>query len=198
MPDDVDVVTFSPFFDQAAYFLSVFEHAALCHPGIGPIMEEAVKLGWPELSVGEVVMSSLQTIFCNYFVAKPAFWLQWLEKCERIFAVAEAADSPLAQQLNGDVKYEWQQAPAKVFIIERMASLMLATQPAWKVRNFNPTALPVGNLALSQFSDDLLVLDALKQMAKTTGFAQYMETYVRKRIQLTERLNAAVAAKAHA
>ncbi|WP_322010897.1 hypothetical protein [Paraburkholderia sp. J12] len=198
IPDDVDVVTFSPFFDQAAFFQSVFEHAALCHPGIGPVIEEAVRLTTPGLKTSEIVMSSVQTVFCNYLVAKPAFWLQWLEKCERIFEVAEAADSPLAQQLNDDVKYESQRAPAKVFIIERMASLLLATQPGWKVRNFNPTTLPMGHAVLSQFNDDLLTLDALKHMAKETGFPQYMGAYLRKRIQVIERLNAVTLAKAPA
>jgi hypothetical protein len=196
MPDDVDVAAFSPFFDQAAIFQNAFEQAALCHPGIGPIVEDTAKLIAPELKVNEIVMSSQQTIFCNYFVAKPAFWQQWLEKCEQIFDVAEAGDSLLGQQLNGDVKYQSQHAPAKVFVIERIASLILATQSKWKVRHFNPVTLPIGNAMLAQFGDELLALDALKHMAKETGFVQYFAAYLRKRTQVIERLNTAQAGKA--
>ncbi|MFC0697466.1 hypothetical protein [Paraburkholderia humisilvae] len=33
-PGDVDVVTFSPYLDQSALFLNIFEQAHLHHPGI--------------------------------------------------------------------------------------------------------------------------------------------------------------------
>lgn len=187
--DDVDVVTFSPFFDQAAFFVNVFEHASLVHPGIGPVMEDAIKLVAPELKLGEILMSSVQTIFCNYLIAKPAFWQQWLENCERIFEVAETDGNTLGQQLNADVVYADQRAPAKVFIIERMASLILSTQSKWKIQSFNSITLPTASQPLSQFADDLLVLDALKYMARETGFEQYVAVYLRKRLQINERLN---------
>lgn len=188
VPDDVDVVTFSPFFDQAAFFLNVFEHAAACHPGIGPVIQSVIQLVAPGLNVGETVMSSVQSVFCNYLVARPAFWQRWLETCERIFAVAEAGDTELGQQLNADVRYENQRGPAKTFIIERMASLLISTQSHWKVRAYNPVTLPIASKALGKFGEDLLVLDALKYMARETGSPQYFVAYLSRRHVLNERL----------
>jgi hypothetical protein len=188
VPDDVDVVTFSPFFDQSAFFLNVFEHAAGCHPGIAPAIHGVLQLVAPGVNIAETIMSSAQSVFCNYLVAKPAFWQQWLETCERIFEVAEAGDTVLGQQLNADVRYENQSAPTKTFIIERMASLLLSTQPAWKVRTFNTMTLPIGSSALGRFAEDLMALDALKYMARETGFSQYFLAYLSKRNQLDERM----------
>ncbi len=188
VPDDVDVVTFSPFFDQAAFFLNVFEHAAGCHPGIAPALHGVVQLISPGLNIGEIVMSSVQSVFCNYLVAKPAFWQEWLEKCELIFEAAEAGDTELGQQLNADVRYENQCAPAKTFIIERVAPLLLSTQSHWKLRSYNGMTLPISSSALGRFAEDLLVLDALKFMARETGFSQYFVAYLSRRHQLNERI----------
>lgn len=193
-PDDVDVITFSPFFDQAAFFLNVFEHANLCHPGIEHAINGALNLIAPDFSIGTTFMSAAQTVFCNYLIAKPAFWQQWLEKCEVIFRTAEARDTELALRLNAEVKYEQQLAPAKVFIIERIPSLILRTQPQWKVRNFNSMKLPVASGPLSRFGADLVALDALKSAANATGFSEYVHAYVQLRNTVNERLKLSVGA----
>lgn len=197
-PDDVDVITFSPYFDQAAFFNNVFEHATACHPGIEHAINGALRLIAPDLNVGATFMSSVQTVFCNYLIAKPAFWQQWLEKCEVIFRAAEARDTELALRLNAEVKYEQQRAPAKVFIIERIPSLILGTQRQWKVRNFNPMTLPVASQPLSRFGADLVALDALKYAANATGFPQYVSAYLQLRNNLNERLNTSVGSTASA
>ena len=187
VPDDVDVVTFSPFFDQGAFCLNVFEHAAQVHPGIGPAIDEVLALIAPGTDTRALVMTSAESVFCNYFVAKPAFWVEWLRKCEQIFAISEAGATPLAQQINADVKYNTQAAPSKVFIIERIASLVLATQSEWKVRQFDPLRLPVSGSPIARFRDGLLVLDALKRAAKTTGLSHYLEAYLRERAALRSK-----------
>lgn len=197
-PDDVDVITFSPFFDQAAFFNNVFSHAVACHPGIEHAIFGALQLIAPDLNLAATFMSSVQTVFCNFLVAKPAFWQQWLEKCEVIFRAAEARDTELALRLNADVKYEQQRAPAKVFVIERIPSLILATQRQWKVRNYNSMMLPVASDSLNRFGADLVALDALKYAANATGLPQYVTAYLHLRHNLNERLNASNGAAAAA
>ncbi|WP_233804003.1 hypothetical protein [Paraburkholderia sp. HP33-1] len=192
-PDDVDVITFSPYFDQAAFFTNVFEHAAACHPGIEHAIDGALRLIAPDAKVGGTVMSSVQTVYCNFLVAKPAFWQQWLQRCEVIFNVAESGEGDLAKRLNEDVKYEQQFAPAKIFVIERVASLILATQPSWKVRNYNPMTLPVASAPLSRFGPELVALDALKHAANATGFGEYVTAFVQLRNSLNERLKTGAA-----
>jgi hypothetical protein len=66
----VDVVSFSPLFDQGAFHLNTFEQAAWNHPGMWPLWESVVPLLAPGIDPHTVVMDSRQIIFCNYFVAK--------------------------------------------------------------------------------------------------------------------------------
>ncbi len=180
-PDDVDVVTFSPYFDQAAYFMNVFEHASACHPGIAPALEGTLRLIAPGIDISTLLMSSAQTVYCNFLIAKPAFWQEWLNRCEVIFRTAEAGDTPLARHLNASVVYLGGGAPAKIFLIERVASLMLATQPGWKVRNYNSMALPIANDRLVPFGAELVAMDALKLAAKGTGLPEYLAAFLKLR-----------------
>ena len=134
----VDVVSFSPFFDQGAFHINTFEQAAWNHPGLWPAWESLVPLVAPGIDPHTVVMDSRQSIFCNYFAAKPSFWRTWLQKCELVFLAAEQKDDPLYDRLNLNVPYDNGFLPAKVFVIERMASLLLASNSAWCVSSFDP------------------------------------------------------------
>lgn len=185
-PDDVDVVTFSPFFDQAAYFLNTFEQASAGHPGIVQAIEGTLRLIAPGVDVNTLPMSSVQTVYCNFLIAKPAFWQEWLNRCEVIFQVAEAGDTPLTQQLNASVPYKEGKAPAKVFLIERVASLMLATQPSWKVRNYNSMTLPISDSRLAPFGAELVAMDALKFAAKEIGMPEYLAAFANLRQRVGE------------
>ena len=195
-PDDVDVITFSPYFDQAAFFTNVFEHASACHPEIGPAQNGVLSLLAPGMDIGSLVMSSVQTVYCNFLIATPAFWREWLRLCEVIYNVAEDGTTELARQLNADVKYEQTRAPAKIFLIERVVSLILATQRTWKVRNFNPMTLPIANERLGRFGTELAAMDALKRAANETGFGHYVAAFLNLRNQVNSQLQAAAAGHA--
>ena len=173
----VDVVSFSPFFDQGAFHLNTFEQSAWNHPGMWPLWESVVPLLAPGMDPHTVVMDSRQSIFCNFFAAKPSFWRTWLQKCELIFLAAEQNAGPLYDRLNLNVAYDNGFLPAKVFVIERMASLLLAANPAWRVANFDPMRLPSSGSPVSRFVAELVMLDALKQSANTTHHAEYIQTY---------------------
>src|SRR5690348_17106883 len=67
-PADADVIGFSPFFDQGAIHLNVFEQAATNHPGIWPIFEAVTKLVAPGIDPHTLPMDSRHSLFCNYFV----------------------------------------------------------------------------------------------------------------------------------
>jgi len=173
-----DVISFSPFFDQMAFPLNIVELAAVRH-GCAETFAQAAALVAPTFRVDASVMSSLDTIYCNFFVAKPRFWAQWLRSCERIFEIAEQALTPLGQGLNRFVMYETASAPAKVFIIERVASLLLWSQPQWRVRTYNPRTLPPlsPNFVSMVTGPTLLVLDSLKIAHVSTGAEQYLVAY---------------------
>ncbi|RKP45609.1 hypothetical protein [Trinickia fusca] len=192
-PRDADVIAFSPFFDQGAVHLNVFEQAATNHPGIWSIFESVLSLLAPGVDPHTVLMDSRHSIFCNYFVATPAFWRRWLEKCEVLFAIAEANNSALAAQLNGPITYGHGFVPAKVFIIERMVSLLLMTERHWRAHHYDPVLLPMSGSIVAPFPADLLVLDALKTAAIETGRGSYMQLFqqVRNTLMQTARNAAA-------
>ena len=134
-------------------------------------------------------MSSLETVFCNFFVAKPRFWREWLAKCELIFELAEQGVTPLGQALSRVVTYGTASAPAKVFIIERVASLLLWSQKQWQTERYNPILLPQASAKLLQVAGgpDLMVLDALKVAYAKSGTEHYLALYRHFRDNILKR-----------
>lgn len=193
-PDDVDVVTFSPYFSNIAFFTNVFEQAEYWHPGIAATLAGVVELIAPqwnsEALMNSLLMSAAGTVYCNYFVATPRFWQRWLTLCERIFAVAEAGDTELGLQLNSDSRYVLP-TPAKVFAIERIVSIILSTEPGeWKVRNYDSSTLLADNALLDgKYRDEMVTLDALKYAAGATGFRGYADQFFNARDALIARYN---------
>ncbi|WP_233865311.1 O-linked N-acetylglucosamine transferase family protein [Paraburkholderia adhaesiva] len=187
-PDDVDIVTFSPNFWQAAFFKNVFEQAESWHKGIRPALTGTISLLMPgtnaEDFLNNLVMSSAQTVYCNYFVAKPRFWQRWLALCELIFNAAEVENNTeLGRQLNTPVSYR-PEMPARIFVIERIVSLILSVeQTAWKVRNFDSTKLPGHTITGAHFGK-FLELDALKMAAIKTGIRRHHDKYLELRDDL--------------
>jgi hypothetical protein len=185
---DADVIAFSPFFDQGAVHLNTFEQAATNHPGIWPIFEQTAALIAPGIDPHAAPMDSRHSIFCNYFVATPAFWRRWLEKCEMLFALAEAGNSVLGVQLNAPIVYGHTFVPSKVFIIERIVSLLLIAGPRWRVKHYDPLRLPMSGSIVSPYTADLLVLDALKTAAIETGRASYLQMFHQIRATLMQNV----------
>lgn len=162
--DNVDVAAFSPYFDFQTVFRNVFEQGEYVHPGLMDLSSRVLKEAFPGVDLREVVNTSLDGIFCNYFAAKPRFWRAWLALCERVFAMAEFHDHPCAAALNRGYSHRDHPVAAKVFIIERMASLLLATSHQFTVEKFPTPTLSGGIFAKLPYV--LLVnLDGLKSQA---------------------------------
>jgi len=69
-----DVVSFSPFFDQSAFFLNIFHQGAANHPTISECFEKVINFFDDKSDVNKIVMTSRNTIFCNFFAAKKKVW----------------------------------------------------------------------------------------------------------------------------
>jgi len=183
---DADVVLFSPFYDQIAFFLNQWEQGAMAHKTSSFAFEQSLALIAPQFRILESVGCSRNTVFCNYFIATGAFWAEWLERCELIFACAERADTPLGRALAAPVDYNSAAAPLKVFIIERVASALLATQPRWKVKAYNSMLLPYSSSPISTLGAELAALDALKIAYLEESHEQYRQAFFKLRAQFAQ------------
>lgn len=183
-----DVISFSPFFDQMAFPLNIMELAIVDHD-CRETFARCAALVAPQFQIDHSVMSSRDTMYCNFFVAKPAFWARWLSKCELLFDIAEEGLTPLGQALNRVVSYGAVAAPAKVFVIERVASLLLWAEKQWVFDSYDAALLPHASARLLEFASppDLLVLDALKVAYAESGAERYRTLYSHLRDKLIQR-----------
>ncbi len=184
--DGADVLLFSPFFDQIALFLNCWEQGSLAHAGARALFEASLALVAPEFRIHQTVGCSRNTVYCNYFIARGTFWREWLERCERLFDCAERDDTALGRSLAAPLDYNSQAAPAKVFVMERVASALLATQGHWRVRAYNPMLLPFSSSPISTLGPALAALDALKIAYLVEGRDQYLDAFFRLRAQFAQ------------
>jgi len=174
---DLDVITFSPLFDIGAWFQNTFLQAISQHPNARESIDGALKLINPKFNVDEIVMHSGNIIYCNFFVAKPKFWREWLTTCELIWAEAESGLSSVAQGLNSMAENHDSPAAVKTFVIERIASLMLCTNSAWKIKTFNPFGLPFSDAPIASEVAALIQMDALKMAYLQQQRPEYLELF---------------------
>ncbi|MEO8155399.1 MAG: hypothetical protein ABI605_20210, partial [Rhizobacter sp.] len=153
---DRDVVIFSPFVEQASFFLNVFEHGESNHPGLLPAMQQFVEQAGLQIDLARVVCDHSRSIFSNYFVAKPAFWREWFRLGEALFTLCESQASPLAQAMVERAQYHQASGEVgiKVFIMERLASLVLVTSKFSSLA-YDPFALTRTGIAASYLDEDM-------------------------------------------
>jgi hypothetical protein len=181
-----DVILFSPFFDQIAFFLNQGEQGVGAHKAAAPPFEQSLAAIAPGFRLSETVGCSRNTVFCNYFIATGVFWSEWLARCELVFDCAERGDTPLGRALAAPIDYNSQAAPMKVFIIERAASALLATQPRWSVKAYNSMLLPLSRSPISALGPQLAALDALKIAYLSERYEQYKLAFFKLRAQVLE------------
>lgn len=179
-PAETDVVIFSAYWDRMCLFWNVVEQGEFSHPGYGRMADEFWADIYPDRKIGDAPNTSANSIFGNYFVARPAFWRRWLDIGERLFALAEAGNTPLGEQLNRKANYQ-QPATYKVFMMERIASLVLANEPQWKAVAFNPFLLKPSIYVTGLFDYQSIISDALKVGYAENGYPEYRNAFMKMR-----------------
>ena len=190
----VDVVLLSPSIHNSAYYLNVFEHGDAEHPGLKDVAKRLFeRLGLPN-DLDSLVSDSRNTVFSNYFIAKPRFWRAWLAINEKMFAIAETPSDALGEALRAPTSYRGSSnVQMKIFIMERVATWLLTCDRSFEARVRDPFVarrriykLPIA-----------LVCDALKIAYATQGRAQYKDVFLlvrglRKFLNLQIRLGGAL------
>ena len=180
---DTDVILFSPQPDMGAFFLNVFEQEELFQPGFIAASEAFLASVGMDLSLASLVMDSRQIVFSNYFVARPKFWYEWLNLNEKLFAICEGSDSELKQSLVLETSYPGA-VQRKVFLMERIASLLLTMDQKWRVRAYNTFNCAWSASRLNQFKLEAVLSDALKIAIKEQGFHDYYDAFALLRNRL--------------
>ena len=174
--EDHDVVLFSPQPDMGAFFLNVFEQGETFDPGFMEAVEGFLdSIGRPE-PVRTMVMDSNLVVFSNYFDARPAFWRAWAAITDAFFQLCEGPDSVLKARCVAATSYPGA-AQRKVFIQERLASLLLATEPHWRVKAANPFGFGWSMTRFRQHPHEAIVSDALKTAYLKQGFPEYLRAF---------------------
>jgi hypothetical protein len=189
-----DVILLSPSIHNSAYYLNVFEHGDAEHPGLMNVAQRLFeRLGLPN-DLDSLVSDSRNTVFSNYFIAKPRFWRAWLAINEKMFAIAETPSDALGEALRTPTSYRGgSSVQMKIFIMERIATWLLTSDRSFAARVRDPFVarsriykLPVA-----------IVCDALKIAYATQGRAQYKDVFLlvrglRKFLNLQIRLGGAL------
>jgi hypothetical protein len=178
-----DVATFSPQPDMGAFFLNVFEQEELFQPGFLAASAAFLQAIGRPVDLAALVMDSRQIVFSNYIVARPAFWRAWLALNEQLFAVCEGADSELKLALVSGTGYPGA-VQRKVFLMERIASLLLTIEPGWQVKAYNTFDCAWSTSRLNQFRLEAVLSDALKIAMREQGFHNYHDAFVTLRDKL--------------
>lgn len=171
--DTEDVVLISPFWDHGAYFLNAFEEGEATVAGLLDASQRFVDSIGFAIDLKTRVVTSRNTVFSNYFIAKPVFWRRWLELAQQLWKCCEHHSNQLAVDLNAATTYParaGQPVALKIFLQERLVCLLL-DGPEFRVGSID---LSEGHRVDGMFySDeskraDLHRCDSLK--------AQYLET----------------------
>ena len=185
-PDDIDVVTISPQADMGAFFLNVFEQNETFDPGFARVAQEFINTLGMDIELDNLLMDSRHIVFSNYLFAKPKFWREWLKVNESLFTLCETGPSTwLKDALLAPTTYR-DNLQRKVFLSERIASLLLATQP-WKVRCYSTFQCSWSSSRLGDLKEEAILSDALKIAMSEAGQPEYRAAFARLRRRLLEQ-----------
>jgi hypothetical protein len=170
-----EVILLSPSIHNSAYYLNVFEHGDAEHPGLKSVAKRLLERLGLAADLESLVSDSRNTVYSNYFIAKPRFWRAWLGINEKMFAIAETPGDPLGESLRASTRYRGgSDVQMKIFIMERVATWLLMSDRSFTARVRDPFVarsriykLPVA-----------IVCDALKIAYATQGRAQYLEVFL--------------------
>jgi hypothetical protein len=185
--DNFDVISFSPFYDQISWYKNHFEQALFTCPDILPTLDFVSNIIFPNLSKSSYYSTSLDTIYSNYFIANGKFWHEWFNVCEKIFDIAENYSDINNNLFTNNTKYKGNNQHIKIFIIERIASLLI------KNNNFRSSCIQneFSSYAIPEFiylKDDLIILDSLKIAYNMTGKLSYINEFLRYRLETLNKL----------
>ncbi len=182
-----DIVSFSPYLDQSPVFTNIFEQGELEHKGLQNMAQSFLEDAGIPIDIKGFFNDHSGFIYCNFFVAKKEFWELWHRFANRLYQQTDQFETEIGKAFNTTAPYNSGEHIAyKVFMIERLASLLINLYGRFTVRCYPPTELPLGNSPLSKYRQELVVLNALKIAFIQTREAAYFDAIVNLRTKLAD------------
>lgn len=180
-----EVISFSPFLSLSATCLNSFYHAEDQHPGCLSLAQDYLDVAGVDIKLSRLVQDQTRIIFSNYFVAKYEFWKKWMKLTDQFFNVSEDGANMLAPRLNAPTDHRGQTSyPMKIFIMERMVSLVLELENRNAEIGVNHAkAIPQG---AEHLFNRILILDALKGQYIKTRSDYFLGIYMSLRKELLQ------------
>ncbi|MBI3699811.1 MAG: hypothetical protein HY242_05120 [Afipia sp.] len=174
-----DVALFSPGANVLAYFQNPFEQGELRHPGLLTASQRFLNSIGFDCNLQMLVTHSKNSAFCNYVIAKPEYWSQWLDLANRFFEYTENGSDPNLLKLT---PHENSTTPMKAFVQERLATLILV-QGEFKIFSLEPSQQHVHDD--SEIRRSLIACDVLKERYSSTGDDEFLALYrkIRSKIE---------------
>lgn len=171
----VDAYAFFPDAREAAAFLNVFEAGECAAPGILPLMASYLEQVGLDMNLQTWASHAQTSAHVNYIVAKPLFWMTWFDLAEKLYAMAAAENTPFALAANAGtstVPYA-----VKSLMIDRLASLVLALDPALTLAVYDALQMPRAIGMPDDEKEYITVLNALKAAYIETGDNERLEQF---------------------
>ncbi len=158
-------------------FQNIYYGSNFTDPGALEIYQNIFRSIDLNINLKTFITDSRNTIYSNYFIAKPVFWKHWLDVCEKIFNLAEGntQNSLLQQELNKKTSYG-SGAERKIFIIEGIASVLIKQYDY----NFQSLEINEEKSAKGTFHDikkEALICDSLKISYQITQSKSYLDLF---------------------
>ena len=176
---DCEVILFSPYWANTSFFKNPFEQAEWEHQLLPTAIKFFKSIG-SSVDLENYIAHRENTVYCNYFVAKPRFWMRWLEITNALFELAENPDSSMYAELNEDAQYQFGQYGKKVFIIERIATTILVHE-SFKTASYDTFALPSHNAGFDLHREQLIKCEALKRLYASTREDRHLMEFISAR-----------------
>jgi hypothetical protein len=176
---NMDVALFSSTWEFIAYYKNCFEQGEVWHENITQVAQMFFNVAGYQVNCNDMVHHTHNSVTSNYVIAKPNYWRRWLYLADLLYLVAESK-TPLGSILSGETTYGPKLLPFKVFIQERLAPVLLATE---KFKVMSPDQSQNRPLFSHLFHENLRtrrtlqVCDLLKERFCATGDRMYLETY---------------------
>ena len=185
-----DFYSISPYFDQMALYSNSFEQGESYHPGIKNLTNAFLRQIGIDYDVSNFVSDVSTCIYCNYFVAKFEFWEKWLVYAEQLFQIVENKESDLGRLFTNFTEYREKNNifHMKVFLLERLVSLVLKFQNLHAVHILDVRKAPFDLHNVSSFLGDLLTCDALKGQYLKTNSLCYLQEFANVRNKVFSNL----------